>query len=162
PAPRPRDPATGREPAAGRGPAPVAVHPGRAGRDDRRLAPVGEPAPRRPCRPGSHPLRGRRAGHPGRDPARARRTAVTEGETARTRAVDALVAVAARLAAADRLAPAAAEPALQAIAETAVALIPSAAASIALHDAASGRLVFRAAAGPQGGGVVGIEIAAHE
>ena len=78
------------------------------------------------------------------------------------RALDALVAVAARLAAADRLAPAGAEPALQAIAETAVALIASAAASIALLETASGRLVFRAAAGPQGGGVVGIDIAAHE
>jgi GAF domain-containing protein len=76
--------------------------------------------------------------------------------------LDALISVAARLAAADRLAPASAEPALQAIAETAVALVPSAAASIALHDAPSGRLVFRAAAGPQGGGVVGIDIAAHE
>jgi GAF domain-containing protein len=78
------------------------------------------------------------------------------------RALAALVAVAARLAAADRLAPSGAEPALQAIAATAVALIPSAAASIALHDARSGRLVFRAAAGPEGGGVVGIDIAAHE
>lgn len=82
--------------------------------------------------------------------------------TARNGALDALVAVAARLAAADRLAPATVEPALQAIAATAIALIPSAAASIALHDTASGRLVFRAAAGPEGGGVVGIEIAAHE
>jgi GAF domain-containing protein len=82
--------------------------------------------------------------------------------SARDRALDALVAVAARLAAADRLAPGAAEPALQAIASTAVALIPSAAASIALHDAPTGRLVFRAAAGPQGGGVVGLDIAAHE
>jgi len=81
---------------------------------------------------------------------------------ARDHALDALVAVAARLAAADRLAPGAAEPALQAIASTAVALIPSAAASIALHDATTGRLVFRAAAGPQGGGVVGLAIAAHE
>ena len=36
------------------------------------------------------------------------------------------------------------------------------AASIALHDAASGRLVFRAAAGPEGGGVVGLSVAANE
>lgn len=87
---------------------------------------------------------------------------MTAEQAERQRALDALVAVAARLAAADRLAPAVAEPALQAIAATAVALIPSAAASIALHDVGSGRLVFRAAAGPQGDGVVGIDIAAHE
>ena len=36
------------------------------------------------------------------------------------------------------------------------------AASIALHDAATGRLVFRAAAGPEGGGVVGLSVAANE
>jgi GAF domain-containing protein len=36
------------------------------------------------------------------------------------------------------------------------------AASVALHDPATGRLVFRAAAGPEGGGVVGLSIVAHE
>jgi GAF domain-containing protein len=80
----------------------------------------------------------------------------------RDRALDALVAVAARLAAADRLEPAGAEPALHAIAEAAVALVRVSAASVALHDAATGRLVFRAAAGPQGAGVVGLSIAAHD
>ncbi len=81
---------------------------------------------------------------------------------ARGRALDALVAVAARLAAADRLAPPADESALGAIADAAVAAIGVTAASIALHDAASGRLVFRAAAGPEGGGVVGLSVAANE
>ena len=36
------------------------------------------------------------------------------------------------------------------------------AVSVAVHDAATDRLVFRVAAGPEGGGVVGLEIAAHE
>ena len=65
-------------------------------------------------------------------------------------ALDALVAVAARLAAADRLVPAAGEPALHAVAEAAADLIGVTAASVALHDPATDRLIFRAAAGPQG------------
>ena len=77
-------------------------------------------------------------------------------------ALDALVAVAARLAAADRLAPVADEGALHAVAEAAADLIGVTAASVALHEPATDRLVFRAAAGPQGGGVVGLSIAAHE
>ena len=85
----------------------------------------------------------------------------TDGD-ARRRALDALVAVAARLAAADRLAPPADESALGAIADAAVVAVGVTAASIALHDAASGRLVFRAAAGPEGGGVVGLSVAANE
>jgi len=80
----------------------------------------------------------------------------------RNEAMDALVAVAVRLAAADRLAPATGEPALRASAEAAAAILRVSAASVALHDAATGRLVFRAAAGPEGGGVVGLSIAAHE
>ena len=84
------------------------------------------------------------------------------GRDARRRALDALVAVAARLAAADRLAPPADESALGAIADAAVVAVGVTAASIALHDAASGRLVFRAAAGPEGGGVVGLSVAANE
>ena len=36
------------------------------------------------------------------------------------------------------------------------------AVSVAVHDATTDRLVFRVAAGPEGGGVVGLEIAAHE
>ena len=77
-------------------------------------------------------------------------------------ALDALVAVAARLAAADRLVPAAGEPALHAVAEAAADLIGVTAASVALHDPATDRLIFRAAAGPQGPGVIGLSIAAHE
>jgi GAF domain-containing protein len=80
----------------------------------------------------------------------------------RERALDALVAVAARLSAADRLVPVAAEPALHAVAEAAADLIGVTAASVALHDPATDRLVFRAAAGPQGQGVIGLSIAAHE
>ena len=87
---------------------------------------------------------------------------VEDAADTRRRALDALVAVAARLAAADRLAPPADEPALGAIADAAVVAVGVTAASIALHDAASGRLVFRAAAGPQGGGVVGLSVAANE
>ena len=80
----------------------------------------------------------------------------------RDRALDAIVALGARLAAAERLAPGTGEPTLHAIAEAAVALVRVTAASIALHDGASGRLVFRAAAGPEGDAVVGLSIAAHE
>ena len=80
----------------------------------------------------------------------------------RAPALQALVAVAVRLAAADRMAPATGEPALRASAEAAAAVIRVSAASVALHDPATGRLVFRAAAGPKGSGVVGLSIAAHE
>ena len=77
-------------------------------------------------------------------------------------ALDALVAVAARLAAADRLVTVTPEPALHAVAEAAADLIRVTAASVALHDPATDRLVFRAAAGPEGRGVIGLSIAAHE
>lgn len=77
-------------------------------------------------------------------------------------ALAALEAVAARLAAAERLAPTAAEPALRAIADAAAAALHVTAASIALYEAAADRLVFRAAAGPEGEGVVGLAIATHE
>ena len=83
-------------------------------------------------------------------------------EPARDAALEALVGVAVRLSAAERLAPRSAEPALRAIADAAAAALHVAAASIALHDPASGRLVFHAGAGPQGGGVIGLAIAAHE
>ena len=83
-------------------------------------------------------------------------------DPARAAALDALVAVAARLAAAERLAPLAGEPALRAIADAGAAALHVTAASIALHDAPTSRLVFRAAAGPQGEGVVGLAIASHE
>lgn len=81
---------------------------------------------------------------------------------ARDAPIEALVAVAVRLAAAERLAPPTAEPALRAIADAAAAALHVAAASIALHDPVEDRLVFRAAAGPQGEGVIGLAIASHE
>jgi len=84
---------------------------------------------------------------------------MTEGE--RSNALGALVAVAVRLAAAERLAPTGAEPALQAIAEAGAAALHVTAASIALHDPGANSLVFCAAAGPQGEGVVGLAIATH-
>lgn len=74
----------------------------------------------------------------------------------------ALVAVAARQAAASRVAPPSANPALRAIASAGAAALRVTAASIALHDATTGRLVFQAAAGPQGEGVVGLAIASNE
>jgi GAF domain-containing protein len=77
-------------------------------------------------------------------------------------ALDVLVAVAVRLSAAERLAPSNAEAALRAIADAGAAALRVAAASIALRDHASGSLVFRAAAGPHGQGVVGLAIAPHE
>lgn len=85
---------------------------------------------------------------------------MTAGE--RPAALAALEAVAASLAAAEWLAPATAEPALRAIADAAAAALHVTAASIALHEPADNTLVFRAAAGPEGEGVVGLAIAAHE
>jgi GAF domain-containing protein len=76
--------------------------------------------------------------------------------------LEALVAVAVRLAAAERIAPSTAEPALRAIADAAAAALRVTAASIALHDVSEDRLVFRAAAGPQGEGVIGLAITTHE
>jgi GAF domain-containing protein len=78
------------------------------------------------------------------------------------RALEALVAIAVRLSAAERLAPSTAEAALGAIADAGAAALHVAAASVALHDPARGKLVFRAAAGPHGPGVIGLEIATHE
>ena len=79
--------------------------------------------------------------------------------TADERAVDALLAaVARRLAAADRLAPPADDEMLVAVATVAVTTLEAQAASIALHDPASDRLVFTAAAGPAAGDVVGMTI----
>jgi GAF domain-containing protein len=85
---------------------------------------------------------------------------MTEGD--RSVALATLAAVAGRLAAAERLAPAATEPALRGIADAAAAALHVTAASIALHEPADNTLVFRAAAGPEGDGVIGLAIAAHE
>src|SRR5512141_1576469 len=77
-------------------------------------------------------------------------------------ALTALVAVAARLSAAERLGRADAEPALRAVADAAAAALGVTAASIALHDPVANRLVFRAAAGAQGEGVIGLSVAPNE
>jgi GAF domain-containing protein len=91
---------------------------------------------------------------------------VTEGpgpaDPRRARALDALVEVAVRLAAAGRIAPPAGQEALRSIADATAAVLRVTAVSIALHDPVSDRLVFRAAAGPQGAGVVGLTIGAHD
>jgi GAF domain-containing protein len=83
-------------------------------------------------------------------------------EPYRSAALEALVAVAVRLSAAERLAPSSAEAALLAIGEAGAAALHVVAASIALYDPTSASLVFRAAAGPQGQGVIGLAIAPHE
>lgn len=77
-------------------------------------------------------------------------------------ALDALVAIAVRLSAAERLAPPSSEPALAAVADAAAAALRVAAASIALYDPIVDALVFRAAAGPEGEGIIGLAIAPHE
>lgn len=69
-----------------------------------------------------------------------------------------LAAVARRVAAADRLAPRHDDALLTAVATAAVSALDAQAASIALHDATTDRLVFRAAAGPAAGDVVGMAI----
>jgi GAF domain-containing protein len=79
--------------------------------------------------------------------------------TEEERAIEAVLrAVARRVAATDRLEPASDDEVLFAIAGLAVTVLESQAASIALHDAASDRLVFRAASGPAAGDIVGMAI----
>ena len=156
-----RGEAVGGTGARGRDPPPVAVHAGRAGRDDRGLAPVREPPAGRFRRAGPPALRGRRAGHPGSTTAGAGGSPLTgEGREAaderRAAALDLLIALAVRLHAADRIAPPprgggpAVDRRRRAVAMRVTAV------SVAVHDAATDRLVFRVAAGPEGGGVVGL------
>lgn len=76
--------------------------------------------------------------------------------------IGALEAVAARAVAAGRLEPPAGEAVLRSVVEAAVALFDAQAASIALPDHASDRLVIRVAAGPAGGGAVGLAFNASE
>ena len=73
-----------------------------------------------------------------------------------------LAAIAARAEAAGRLEPPGGAAVLRSIVEATVVLFDAEAASIALYDAATDRLVFRVAAGVQGQGVVGVSIEAHE
>ena len=70
----------------------------------------------------------------------------------------ALRALAVRVEAARRLTPAGGTAVLRSIVEATVALFAAEAASIALHDPATDRLVFEVAAGEQGQGVVGLAI----
>lgn len=67
-----------------------------------------------------------------------------------------------RLGAAARLESTAGAAVLRSVVDAAVALIRAEAASIALHDPATNRLVFRVAAGERGAGVVGLEIGPDE
>jgi GAF domain-containing protein len=69
-----------------------------------------------------------------------------------------LAAIAARLAAAERLTPASDGALLTSLAGVAVAALESQAASIALFDPATDRLMFRAAAGPATGDIVGVAL----
>jgi signal transduction protein with GAF and PtsI domain len=71
-----------------------------------------------------------------------------------------LAAVARRIEAADRVAPSTDDALLTAIARTAAVVLHAEAASIAIHDPATDRLVFHAAAGPHGTGVIGLAIEA--
>jgi signal transduction protein with GAF and PtsI domain len=73
-------------------------------------------------------------------------------------ALAAIRAVAVRVAAAERLESPAGEAILRSVVDAAAVLIRAEAASIALFDPASGRLVFRVAAGEQGQGVVGVSV----
>ena len=70
----------------------------------------------------------------------------------------ALRAIGLRAEAARRLELGAAEAVLRSIVDATVALVQAEAASIALYDAATDRLVFRIAAGQQGQGVVGLSV----
>ncbi|MGH2476131.1 MAG: GAF domain-containing protein [Candidatus Limnocylindrales bacterium] len=69
-----------------------------------------------------------------------------------------LEAVARRLVASEAIGTAPPDAVLTAVAEAAVTIIDSQAASIAIHDPVTDRLVFAAAAGPSAGAVVGLSI----
>lgn len=73
-----------------------------------------------------------------------------------------LRAIALRAEAARRLDMGSSEAVLRSVVDATVALFEATAASIALYDSATDRLVFRVAAGEQGGGVVGLSIPADE
>jgi GAF domain-containing protein len=76
--------------------------------------------------------------------------------------VPTLHAVAVRVEAARRLVPPAGTAVLRSIVEATAALFGAEAASLALHDPATGRLVFEVAAGEQGQAVVGLAIGSSE
>jgi GAF domain-containing protein len=87
---------------------------------------------------------------------------VTNSDGELTAAVAILREAAVRMGAATRLESSAGAAVLRSIVDAAVALIHAEAASIALHDPATNRLVFRVAAGERGAGVVGLDIGADE
>jgi GAF domain-containing protein len=87
---------------------------------------------------------------------------VTEPTQPSPAALQLLAAIAARAEAAGRLEPPGGAAVLRSIVEATVVLFDAEAASIALYDAATDRLVFRVAAGAHGQGVVGVSIAAHD
>lgn len=73
-------------------------------------------------------------------------------------ALEALRAIGIRSDLARRLTPDAGERVLRSVVDATVALFQAEAASIALYDATTDRLVFRVAAGEQGQGVVGLSV----
>lgn len=77
-------------------------------------------------------------------------------------ALELLRAIALRVEAAGHLEPPGGAAVLRSIVEATVSLFDAEAASIALHDPATDRLVFEVAAGAQGEGVVGLSISTHE
>ncbi len=78
------------------------------------------------------------------------------------RAVELLRAIALRAEAARRLESGGGRAVLRSVVEATVALFEAEAASIALYDAATDRLVFEVAAGEQGQGVIGVSIATDQ
>jgi GAF domain-containing protein len=77
-------------------------------------------------------------------------------------ALDALRSIALRAELAGHLAPPAGAAVLRSVVDATVVLFGAEAASLALYDQATDRLVFRVAAGSQGEGVVGLAIAPDE
>jgi len=87
---------------------------------------------------------------------------VTDEPDAPDALIPTLHAVALRVEAARRLAPSAGTAVLRSIVDATAALFGAEAASLALHDPATDRLVFAVAAGQQGQGVVGLAIGSSE
>jgi GAF domain-containing protein len=85
-----------------------------------------------------------------------------EGGAAEDRREAALRAVALRVEAARRLSPGGGTAVLRSIVDATAVLFGAEAASIALHDPVTDRLVFAVAAGEQGQGVVGLDIGSGE
>ncbi|HEX8026510.1 MAG TPA: GAF domain-containing protein, partial [Candidatus Limnocylindrales bacterium] len=79
-------------------------------------------------------------------------------DDAEAAALAALRQIASRIDVAARLEPPAGEAILRSVVDAAAVLIRAEAASIALYDPATNRLVFRVAAGEHGQGVVGLSI----